>query len=172
MLKPNRKPDNQTNALPLNACLAKTYKAITGEYLAGRHVLNHIHIVGEVAKELLNRMPPWLVAELFPTGSELIAAAHDIGKISPTFQEKLYRGTYGYVRNSKAGLEKVNPDIERQWGGHAGVSQITAQYLELGKYIPEILGQHHGYSPNINIYSAKDLGEWKYEHTKTSIKPV
>ena len=79
MLKPNRKPDNQTNALPLNACLAKTYKAITGEYLAGRHVLNHIHIVGEVAKELLNRMPPWLVAELFPTGSELIAAAHDIG---------------------------------------------------------------------------------------------
>ncbi len=156
MLKPNRKPDNQTNALPLNACLAKTYKAITGEYLAGRHVLNHIHIVGEVAKELLNRMPPWLVAELFPTGSELIAAAHDIGKISPTFQEKLYRGTDGYVRNSKAGLEKVNPDIERQWGGHAGVSQITAQYLELGKYIPEILGQHHGYSPNINIYSAKD----------------
>lgn len=156
MLKPKCKLVHQPISLPLNECLAKTYKSISGEKLAGRQVLNHIHIVGEVAKELLNRMPSWLVAELFPTGSELIAAAHDIGKISPTFQEKLYRGTEGYIRNSKAGLEKVNPDIERQWGGHAGVSQITAQYLKLGKYIPEILGQHHGYSPNINIYSATD----------------
>ena len=156
MIRPIKKDDKPQTALELNQCLAKTYKAITGEKLAGRQVLNHIHIVGEVAKELLNRMPPWLAAELFPSGSELIAAAHDIGKISPTFQEKLYRGTDGYVRNSKAGLEKVNPDIEKQWGGHAGVSQITAQYLKLGKYIPEILGQHHGYSPSINIYSATD----------------
>ena len=156
MLRPKVKAVHNTTTLPLNDCLAKTYKAITGEKLAGRQVLNHIHIVGEVAKELLNRMPGWLVTELFPKGSELIAAAHDIGKISPTFQEKLYRGTDGYKHNSKAGLEKVNPDIEKQWGGHAGVSQITAQYLNLGKYIPEILGQHHGYSPSINIYSATD----------------
>ncbi len=156
MLKSKNKLNKNLNALDLEDCLAKTYKSFTGEKLAGRQVLNHIHIVGEVAKELLNRMPSWLVAELFPTGSELIAAAHDIGKISPTFQEKLYRGTDGYAPNSKTGLEKVNPDIERQWGGHAGVSQITAQYLKLGKYIPEILGQHHGYSPNINIYSATD----------------
>ena len=156
MLKPISNPENNIKALLLNECLAKTYKSFTGEKLAGRQVLNHIHIVGEVAKELLNRMPPWLVVELFPTGSELIAAAHDIGKVSPTFQEKLYRGTYGYRRNSQAGLEKVNPDIEKQWGGHAGVSQIAAQYLKLGQYIPEILGQHHGYSPNISLYHATD----------------
>jgi len=156
MLKPINKSENNTKVLPLNECLAKTYKSFTGEKLAGRQVLNHIHIVGEVAKELLKRMPAWLVAELFPTGSELIAAAHDIGKVSPTFQEKLYRGTDGYRRNSQAGLEKVNPDIEKQWGGHAGVSQIAAQFLKLGQYIPEILGQHHGYSPNTSIYNATD----------------
>ncbi len=156
MLRPTKKDNDPQTALELKDCLAKTYKSMSGEHLAGRQVLNHIHIVGEVAKELLNRIPPWLVAELFPSGSELIAAAHDIGKISPTFQEKLYRGTDGYARNSKASLKTVNPEIEKQWGGHAGVSQITAQYLKLGKYIPEILGQHHGYSPSVNIYSATD----------------
>jgi CRISPR-associated endonuclease/helicase Cas3 len=153
-----RQPVKKNNliALELKSCLAKTYQSIAGDKLAGRQVLNHIHIVGEVARELLQRMPNWLVTELFPPGSELIAAAHDIGKVSPTFQEKLYRGTDGYTRNTKVGLEKVNPDMEKQWGGHAGVSQITAQYLKLGKYIPEILGQHHGYSPNISIYNATD----------------
>lgn len=156
MLKPKNKLNNTLNSLDLDDCLAKTYTSISGEKLAGRKVLNHIHIVGVVAKELLKRMPDWLVAELFPAGSELIAAAHDIGKVSPTFQEKLYRATKGYRRNSQAGLEKVNPDIEKQWGGHAGVSQIAAQCLKLGEYIPEILGQHHGYSPNISTYNATD----------------
>jgi len=44
------------NAPQLTSCLAKTY----GEKQAGRHVLNHCQIVGEVAKELIARMPEWL----------------------------------------------------------------------------------------------------------------
>lgn len=149
MLGPRTKNNSCSNALQLNDCLAKTYKTRFGEKRAGRQVLNHCQIVGEVARELLNRLPDWLVSELFPKGSELIASSHDIGKVSPTFQEKIYRGTDGYRHNSKPGLEKFNPDTEKQWGGHAGVSQATAKYLKLGKYIPEILGQHHGYSPNV-----------------------
>ena len=149
MLGPRIKNNSCTNALQLNDCLAKTYKTNSGEKRAGRRVLNHCQIVGEVARELLNRLPDWLVTELFPKGSELIAGSHDIGKVSPTFQEKIYRGTEGYRHNSRPGLEKFNPDTEKQWGGHAGVSQATAQHLKLGKYIPEILGQHHGYSPNV-----------------------
>lgn len=151
------KSNTCSNALQLNDCLAKTYKTITGEKLAGRQVLNHCQIVGEVARELLNRMPDWLTAELFPKGSELIAASHDIGKVSPTFQEKLYRGTDGYRNNTKSGLEKFNPESEKQWGGHAGVSQAAAQYLKLGKYIPEILGQHHGYSPNVTNLATDEV---------------
>ncbi len=157
MLTPRVKSNICTNALQLNECLAKTYKTISGEKLAGRQVLNHCQIVGEVARELLKRMPDWLTAEIFPKGSELIAASHDIGKVSPTFQEKLYRGTDGYSRNSKSGLEKFNPDIEKQWGGHAGVSQAAAQYLKLGEYIPEILGQHHGYSPNVTNLATDEV---------------
>jgi len=151
------KSNTCSNALQLNDCLAKTYKTISGEKLAGRQVLNHCQIVGEVARELLKRMPDWLTAELFPDGSELIAASHDIGKVSPTFQEKLYRGTDGYRNNTKPGLEKFNPESERQWGGHAGVSQAAAQYLKLGKYIPEILGQHHGYSPNVTNLATDEV---------------
>ena len=34
-------------------------------------------------------------------------------------------------------------------GGHAGVSQATANFLRVGKFTPEILGQHYGFSPNV-----------------------
>lgn len=144
-------------SLPLTQCLAKTYKTLTGERNAGREVFNHCHIVGEVARELLTRFPDWLIAELFPKGVELIAAAHDTGKVSPTFQAKIYRGTDAYKNNLPPELKSFNPDTERQWGGHAGVSQATAKQLKLGKYIPEILGQHHGYSPNVNFVAGDEV---------------
>ncbi|MBS3954225.1 MAG: CRISPR-associated helicase Cas3' [Methylomicrobium sp.] len=146
-----------SSSLPLNQCLAKTYVAITGEKMAGRQVLNHCYIVGEVARELLKRLPDWLVADLFPNGVELIAASHDIGKVSPTFQAKIYRGTDEYKNNLPLELNNFNPEIERQWGGHAGVSQATAKQLKLGKYIPEILGQHHGYSPNVTNLATDEV---------------
>ena len=94
MLKPQAKIISCSNALQLNDCLAKTYKTSSGEKRAGRQVLNHCQIVGEVARVLIDRMPQWLRDDLFPAGSELIAASHDLGKVSPTFQEKIY-GTDG-----------------------------------------------------------------------------
>ncbi len=136
--------------LLLEECLAKTFKNKNGDKQQGRKVTEHCQIVGKVAKELIARMPQWLCDDLFPKGSELIAACHDLGKVSPTFQEKIYRGTQGYQKNSKPELKNANPDIEKLWGGHAGVSQATAKHLKLGKYIPKIFGQHHGYSPMLS----------------------
>jgi len=162
------KSNTCSNALQLNECLAKTYKTISGEKLAGRQVLNHCRIVGEVARELLKRMPDWLKAELFPKGSELIAASHDIGKVSPTFQERIYRGTKGYKHNSKPELKEfTEPDRENHpvagWGGHAGVSQAAANailrkqaYKDIRKYVPLILGQHHGSSPKLSRSAEAD----------------
>lgn len=118
--------------------------------------MDHCCIVGEVARELLERMPSFVRTTLFPDGSELVAAAHDIGKISPTFQEKIYRGTDDYKWNSLECLTIVNPDQERNWGGHAGISMAAARSLKIGKYIPEIIGQHHGYSPELNGLVAED----------------
>ncbi|HQQ75603.1 MAG TPA: CRISPR-associated helicase Cas3', partial [Pseudomonadales bacterium] len=42
-----------------------------------------------------------------------------------------------------------NPELEKQWGGHAGISQVMARDSKFGKLIPEIVGQHHGYSPSV-----------------------
>lgn len=146
MLKRKNIDNKEQISLPLDQCLAKTF----GDKQQGRKVSEHCQIVGEVAKELITRMPQWLRDDLFPEGSELIASAHDLGKVSPTFQEKIYRGTQDYSKNSKPELKTANPDIEKIWGGHAGVSQATAEHLKLGRYIPKILGQHHGYSPKLS----------------------
>ncbi len=70
--------------LPLEECLAKTYQLNSGRK-PGVSVLTHCLIVGYVARELIRRMPGWLRTSLFPDGSALIAAAHDVGKISPSF---------------------------------------------------------------------------------------
>lgn len=154
--KPEAVGTSSTPAMPLTECLAKTYLSDEGKSIAGRTVFNHCQIVGEVARELIKRMPAWLQEKLFPPGSELIAAAHDIGKISPTFQEKIYRAIEGYQQNSKPGLEQTDPELERNWGYHGGVSQATASAVSLGEYIPKILGQHHGYSPDLKGLIAGD----------------
>ncbi|MFU8787828.1 MAG: CRISPR-associated helicase Cas3' [Methylobacter sp.] len=157
---------NLPGALLLDDCLAKTY----GQKQPGRKVLNHCHIVGEVAKELMARMPAWLVEDLFPEGSELIAACHDLGKVSPTFQEKIYRGTTNYQKNSNPALKSANPDSEKNWGGHAGVSQATADALNVGHYIPQILGQHHGYSPSLsNLAEDAVFGGVAWQQRRTEL---
>ena len=165
MLGNRVKSNSSSNALQLKDCLAKTY----GENQAGRHVLNHCQIVGEVARALIARMPEWLRDDLFPIGSELIAACHDLGKVSPTFQEKIYRGTKGYKHNSKPELKEcTEPNRENHpvagWGGHAGVSQAAFNAIlrnqaypkDICKYVPLILGQHHGSSPKLSRSAEAD----------------
>lgn len=136
-------------------CPAKTYSASNGSIKLGRSVFEHCHIVGEVAREIIRRYPEGIACKLFPAGAPLAAAAHDIGKVSPTFYEKLRRACTESNPASKA-LDGINPSLESSWGGHAGVSQVTAKALQLPTYIPEILGQHHGFSPNLAGYRAND----------------
>ncbi len=143
-----------SSLLPLNQCLAKSRKTDGNIVLPGRIVLSHCQIVGEVARAMMMRMPDWLRAELFPEGAELIAAAHDIGKVSPTFQKKIYTALSQKNEAVLSALKAFNADAEKSWGGHGGVSQAAAYAQNVGKYIPEILGQHHGFSPNLTIYQA------------------
>jgi len=72
-------------------------------------VETHCRIVGYVAMELLARLPKWLRESLFPIGSELIAATHDVGKVSPTFQEKIHCDI-----NKPLGI--INPNWTRRSG--------------------------------------------------------
>jgi len=132
--------------VPYQNCPAKTFESPRGPQ-CGRTVENHCRIVGEVAREIIRRSP---VAAIFPEGAEFAAASHDIGKVSPTFYNKIKRACAEEL------VPGFNPDLERGWGGHAGVSQLTALYLEAPEYVPEILGQHHGFSPNLSGMRAED----------------
>jgi CRISPR-associated endonuclease/helicase Cas3 len=150
-----KKPESlDLSLISLTQCLAKSRKTSEGNVLPGRLVLSHCQIVGEVARAMMSRMPDWLRNALFSDGAELIAAAHDIGKVSPTFQKKIYLALTQKDENILLTLKASNPETERIWGGHAGVSQATVETIKVGRYIPEILGQHHGISPNLAIYQA------------------
>lgn len=146
-MKRFRREQQQTvAAVPYQDCPAKTYETLHGPE-CGRTVENHCRIVGEVAREIIRRSP---VADIFPQGAEFAAATHDIGKVSPTFYNKIKRACAEEL------VPGFNPDLERCWGGHAGVSQLTARHLDAPAYVPEILGQHHGFSPNLSGMRAKD----------------
>lgn len=128
-------------------CPAKTYARPDGMTVPGRDVIQHCQIVGEVARALIARYPDQLGEALFPPHSPLVAASHDVGKVSPCFYEKLRTACNAGVADWP--VLPVNPALERQWGGHAGVSQVAARAIGAPRWVPEILGQHHGFSPPV-----------------------
>lgn len=136
-------------------CPAKTYNRPDGKVQLGRSVFNHCQIVGEVAQEIISRYPDFLRGSLFPKGAPLTAASHDIGKVSPYFFEKIRQAcTPG--ESGLPLLSDINPKLESQWGGHAGVSQVAAKAMNAPQFVPEILGQHHGFSPQVAGRRAND----------------
>lgn len=128
-------------------CPAKTFTRGDGSIVPGRRVPEHCQIVGEVARGLIRRYPAGLRAALFPTGAPLVAACHDIGKVSPCFFEKLRKACT--AEQDALPVLPVNPGLEREWGGHAGVSQVAAKAADAPHWVPEVLGQHHGFSPQV-----------------------
>lgn len=141
--------DNIASAICFEKCPAKTRMLSDGTSIQGRSVLSHCQIVGEVARQLISRFPQPMQYRLFPKGSEMAAGSHDIGKVSPTFVAKILSACgIDYTRMPE--LAGVNPKLEQQWGGHAGVSQATAEDLGVPKYVAEILGQHHGFNPSVD----------------------
>ncbi len=154
-------------------CPAKTFINSGGETVPGRSVLEHCLIVGAIAREIVDRFPSDMGAKLFPPEVQLVAAAHDIGKVSPYFYEKIRRhfppGTWDLPGNPNLDL-----GLEKSWGGHAGVSLIAAQALGVPHLIPEILGQHHGYFPMVGCRSADSEvfggAQWQQERSKLTLE--
>ena len=155
MLGRKTSPEKAIPVVRYSECPAKTYIDPMGNTTIGRSVLNHCQIVGEVAREIIARTPASLRDLLFPEGAIMAAASHDIGKVSPCFVEKIRQVCTPSLETIKP-LPNINPKLERQWGGHAGVSQVTAKALNAPDYIPEILGQHHGFAPSVAGKRADD----------------
>ena len=106
-----------------------------------------MHIVGLVARALSRHYPDWLRNVFFPPGSELLAASHDVGKMTPAFQEKLYRTLANYTWNSLPELADksiADPEKEHLWGGHANASALALEGLGLSEKACSVVGRHHG----------------------------
>jgi len=140
MFEPRNKQPGQCaiKALPLSQCLAKTIH-LGSDCRQGASVQTHCLIVGLVARQLLSRLPTRLRENLFPPGSEFVAAAHDVGKVSPAFQEKIHRDI-GIT------LGLIDPALDKDIGYHFAVSQAAVAHSP--GYVPEIVGRHHGYTPH------------------------
>ncbi len=158
--------DSNGLALPSSRCLAKLIKRATDQ-VPGLSVYDHCTVVGLVARALIMRYPKLLRENLFPEGSELVAACHDIGKISPHFQAKLYQ-KLGLDLKLVPELKMGRPDLDKSVGYHFGVSQ--AALAGTGPFIAEIAGRHHGMSPDF-IASKNDAAiggmAWQAERNST-----
>lgn len=141
--------ENSIPAIGFENCPAKTWMQCDRRVTQGRSVMNHCQIVGEIARCLMSRFPQSMRGHLFPPGSEMVAASHDIGKVSPAFVAKIVT-VCGPDYKAMPELARVNPALEKQWGGHAGVSQATADSIGVPRYVAEILGQHHGFNPQVD----------------------
>lgn len=136
-------------AVYYKSCPAKTFiSAADGKILPGRNVFEHCLIVGSVAQALIGRLPSFL-QPLFPAGSALVAALHDIGKASPTFYLKIRKHCEAGSLPPLDSRDYDGLDETKLWGGHAGVSQAAALAMGVSPLLAEVLGQHHGSRPNI-----------------------
>ncbi|NTW54191.1 MAG: hypothetical protein HGB15_05435 [Chlorobaculum sp.] len=100
-------------ALTLESCLAKSQKIEAEHSVAGRTVYNHCRNAGAVALELIARSPAFLREPFFPDGSALVAAYHDLGKISPTFQKNIHSSIENADPTILAALGDADPTHEK-----------------------------------------------------------
>jgi CRISPR-associated endonuclease/helicase Cas3 len=110
-------------------CWAKT----TEDGKPGISVRDHCLNVGCVAEALLTLLPSHL-RDLLPPGTATLAALHDIGKVSPGFQQK---------------CDKWQPSFKRDGGyesRHQRISQIFLESPDNGRprRWAEAVGAHHG----------------------------
>ena len=173
MMNRRRKTTNTESEIPhvpFELCPAKTYQNQQGETQFGRSVFNHCQIVGETARALLNRMPTTIRQALFPQGSSLQAALHDIGKISPVFFLKLQCAVEGEHSSWLQRMPQFRAIQERDWGGHAGVSELALAAITNKPFVPRVAGQHHGFNPPDAMLSAsaEQLGgkSWQAERCR------
>ena len=143
MAKFRRRKTSEIPVIPYDQCVAKT----TEDHRPGLSVEAHCTYVGAVAKELMKRLPSNL-QEQIPQEAPALIAPHDVGKVAPGFQKKIF---------SREELEKRVQDLAQMDDSgftpyHANVSEaaLVAYYQMKGKPQKgwerwgEVLGIHHG----------------------------
>lgn len=134
------------NSISYENCLAKTEISENGQKRAGMTVLQHCVSSGMVASCIAEKFPYLQRAGLFPDGYSLIAALHDVGKVSPAFQYKILSALDDEEeRMSISRLIGLDPSYHPRNGtpAHMAVS-YSALYERYGEYVAYIEGIHHG----------------------------
>ena len=127
----------------LSDCWAKT-DPVTGK--PALTVRDHCLVVGAVAEAVRGLLPP-ACKHLAPAGAVTLAAAHDIGKISPGFLRKCALSAFSKINGS-----------QNSCGDHALVSQAflaSLPEMQDERKIPLAwglsAGGHHGSYPTANV---------------------
>jgi len=112
---------------PLRECLAK--RSEDGSH--GMTVEDHCRLVGWVAERLVARLPE-PTRKLIPDGAVTLAAAHDVGKVSPGFQARILGTNQCGYEESHAVISEaaVRKFYQANGMGHQGWAVIA--------------GLHHG----------------------------
>jgi len=151
------KHNSEIPLIPHENCWAKT-----DHDKPGISVAQHGRTTGIIAQQLCQTVPEWLRASLRTSAGIVLAALHDVGKISPGFQ-----------RQCSAWLQKHN--LPPLFGigheeDHGKISQRTLQeMLKDEKLFPwaVIVGAHHGLLKNNRIPPLADGGEgWEAERKR------
>ncbi len=136
-LNENIEGNRKTPCVPFDQCYAKTEQ----DGSPGISVLDHCRIVGRVAEALLQYLPRQIVQRL-GDNPVLTAALHDVGKVSPGFQLKYFRGVLAAKGNALASLHMGFDE------NHAAVGELTlsAVYGDGGAVpsVAQVAGAHHG----------------------------
>lgn len=116
-------------------CLAKTRQLPDGTCGRGCSVCVHLSAACLVLRELRRHFAGTPLEKQLPPVADWLCALHDIGKMTPLFQQKIY-AALGIDRFPGRGLERVDID-------HALCSQILLENL-FGEAFARLAGAHHG----------------------------
>lgn len=136
-------PPPSRKTLPLERCLAKTWKR-SAACAPGRSVEEHCRIAGAVAAELASRLED-ILPGLLPEGADVPALLHDIGKVTPPFQARIYEAAFS--RETAAHMQELHGadfELEQNAGGHAAVGRATLSGMGAPLSLARIVGAHHG----------------------------
>lgn len=137
-------------AQPLQDCLAKTRLGVDGSISKGCTVEAHLQAVCYVLRELRKCSDNTPRAGLMPPIAEWLSALHDIGKLTPVFQEKIY-AALGIKKNFGVSfpLEKENH----------GLSTQLVLRRRFGARFAQLAAAHHGYGLLSTTFYT-DKAEW------------
>ncbi|MCY9870335.1 CRISPR-associated helicase Cas3' [Vibrio barjaei] len=140
--------NTEVPVIPYEELPAKTIRA-NSEVKLGMSVYHHCKAVGMLAELLLGDSLSRYSDAKWIKAVGLIAALHDLGKVSPTFAYRLFDAAADPRKKSLHMFSTLSSN-ESAWGGHAGVTAIAMSDLECPKSWMVCAASHHGSMPNIS----------------------